>query len=206
MPVIGITGGIASGKSVCTRLLASRITAKVFDADAVARELVENDAGIKQAIVDRFGPRILDAGGGVDRGRLREMVFGDPQRRKGLEEILHPVIRARWIAQAQTALEKGEWLLVEIPLLYETGAETECDGVVVVACPPATQRLRIMLQRGLPEEMAEQIIASQASLASKVTRADFVIWNDAPLARLEEQVELFAGYLGIRYGRTTCLT
>ncbi|MEI6561227.1 MAG: dephospho-CoA kinase [Verrucomicrobiota bacterium] len=200
MAVIGITGGVASGKSSLTSRLAPRLAAKVFDADAAARDLVENDAEAQRQIAERFGAQILEADGRVNRVRLREVVFGDAEKRRALEAILHPLIRARWAAQAQAARRNGEWLLVDIPLLYETGAEAECDAVVVVACSPETQRERIVLQRRLSPEMAEKMIASQTSLASKAARADYVLWNDAPRARLEEQAELLAGYLGKRYG------
>ena len=200
MSVIGITGGVASGKSSLTARLAPRLAAKVFDADAAARDLVENDPEAKRQIAYRFGAEILEADGRVNRVRLREEVFADPQKRSALEAILHPLIRARWLAQAQAARPSRQWLLVDIPLLFETGAEIECDAVVVVACRPETQRARILSHRGLSQEMAEKMIASQTSLASKAARADYVIWNDAPLARLEEQAAIFAGYLGKRYG------
>ena len=200
MAIIGITGGVASGKSSLTSRLAARLAAKVFDADAAARDLVENDPEAKRQIAERFGPQILEAEGRVNRARLREIVFADAQQRSALEAILHPLIRARWAGQAQAARHNRECLLVDIPLLFETGAESACDAVVVVACSPETQRERSVLQRGLSPEMAEKMIASQTSLASKAARADYVIWNDAPLARLEEQAELFAGYLGKRYG------
>ena len=200
MPVIGITGGVASGKSSLTARLAWRLAAKVFDADAAARELVENDFEIKRKIAARFGSSILGDAGRVDRSRLRETVFRDAGQRKSLEAILHPLIHARWTGQAEAARRNREWLLVDIPLLFETDAQAECDAVAVVACRPATQRQRIVSQRGLSHEMAEKMIASQTSLASKAARADYVIWNDAPLARLEEQAELLAGYLGKRYG------
>ena len=200
MAVIAITGGVASGKSSLTAWLARRLEAEVFDADAAARDLLENDPEAKRKIVDRFGVQILEPQGRVNRTRLREAVFEDAQQRSALEAILHPMIRARWIEAAQAARRSREWLLLDIPLLYETGAEGECDGVVVVACSVATQRERIVKQRGLSPEMAEKMIASQTSLASKAARADYVVWNDAPLARFEEQAELFAGYLGKRYG------
>lgn len=200
VPVIAITGGIASGKSAFTGRLARRLSAEVFDADASARELVENDPETRQRLLSGFGSQIVGDDGRVDRVRLRETVFGDATRRKLLEEILHPKIRAQWTGQARKARQKGDWFLVEIPLLFETGAESECDAVVVVACQRATQKARIVSQRGLPEEMAEKMIASQASLTSKVLKGNYMIWNDAPMARMEEQVELFAGYLGKRYG------
>jgi dephospho-CoA kinase len=112
-----------------------------------------------------------------------------------LEAILHPPIRAWWMARVESARRTGTWLLLDIPLLYETGAERACDAVAVIACREETQRDRIVSRRGLSAEMARKIIASQTSLASKAARADYVIWNDAPEARLEEQAELFAGYL-----------
>ena len=200
MAVIGITGGVASGKSSLTARLAPKLAAKVFDADAAARDLVENDPEAKRHIAERFGAQILEADGRVNRARLREEVFADPQKRSALEAILHPMIRARWAGQAQAAKRTGEWLLVDIPLLFETGAETACDAVAVVACRPQTQSERMVSQRGLSPEMAGKMIAAQTSLASKAERADYVIWNDAPVARLDEQAALFAGYLGKRYG------
>jgi len=200
VPVIGITGGVASGKSSFTERLSLRLAAKVFDADAAARGLVENNLEVKQQIRERFGVHSLRADGQVDRAFLREAVFGNAELRKTLEEILHPLIRAQGRNEMEAARSSGAWLLLDIPLLFETGAETECDSVVVVACSPTTQRERIVLFRGLSEEMAEKMIASQTNLASKASRADYVIWNDAPLARLEEQIDIFAGYLGKRYG------
>ncbi len=113
---------------------------------------------------------------------------------------MHPGIRHRWTALAQAARHQGDWLLVDIPLLYETGAEGEFDEIAVVACSEATQRARMVSHRGLTAEMADKIIASQATLAFKAAQADFVIWNEAPKARLEEQAELFAGTLEERYG------
>lgn len=200
MPVIGITGGVASGKSTVTQLLSRRLAAEVFDADAAARDLVESDSAIKQRISSQFGLQFLRADGQIDRVLLREAVFGSLERRRSLEAILHPVLREQWKSLADAARRDGAWLLVDIPLLFETGAEVDCDTVVVIACAPATQRARIVAQRGLSTEMAERIIASQASLAFKAARAHCVIWNEASLARLEEQAELFAGYLGKRYG------
>jgi len=200
VPVIGITGGVASGKSSFTEQLSRRITAEVFDADAVARRLADSDPETKSKIASQFGSEVIEIDGKLNRARLREIVFGDPGKRKTLEAILHPLVRSEWICTATAARSNKSWLLLDIPLLFEVGAEAECDMVVVVACLPATQRARIISQRGLAGEMADQMIASQTSLASKAARADYVIWNDAPTARLEEQAEIFAGYLGKRYG------
>jgi dephospho-CoA kinase len=175
-------------------------TAKLFDADAAARELVDNDPETRRNLVTRFGPEIFGSDGRLNRDRMREAVFGDERCRKDLEALLHPPIHSQWIALAQAARRDGQWLLVDIPLLYETGAQGECDEVALVACSVATQRARMLLHRGLTAETAERIIGTQAGLAFKVAQADFVIWNEAPLARLEEQAKLFAGTLEERYG------
>ncbi|XHR28258.1 MAG: dephospho-CoA kinase [Chthoniobacteraceae bacterium] len=200
MSVIGITGGIASGKSSLTDRLSQLLKAEVFDADATARELVQSDSGVRLLLQERFGPSAFCADGSVDREWLRERVFADESKRRALEEILHPAIRARWTAKAGAFRASGtgqtaEWLLLDIPLLYEVGAESQCDAVVVVACREETQVERIVARRGLSPEMARKMIASQTSLASKAARAEYVVWNDAPLERLDEQAELFAGYL-----------
>lgn len=201
MPVIAITGGVASGKSNFTRLLSLRLPkAELFDADLAARELVDHDPGIQQKIRQRFGPESFGSDGRLDRGRIREEIFGDEQSRGDLEALLHPAIHQKWIDRARAVRSQSGWLLVDIPLLYETGAQGECDAVALVACTEATQRARMTAHRGLTAEMADKIIASQASLAFKAALADFVIWNEAPLARLEEQAELFAGTLEERYG------
>ena len=204
----------------------------MFDADATARELVENNPEVRLLIEEQFGPSAFlgtgaeneVAGREINRQWLRDRVFSDETQRRKLEAILHPAIRARWQARATamrgwdgkrdggdlatggegSAQRRDEckpepgaqsWLLLDIPLLYETGAEAECDAVVVVACRDETQVERIVARRGLAPAMARKMIASQTSLASKAARADYVIWNDAPVARLDEQAELFAGYL-----------
>lgn len=203
MPVLGITGGVATGKSSLTRCLRKSLSANVFDADVIARELLESDADVKQAVLEVFGSEVIDPGAVgevVHRGRLRELVFRNPEKRRKLEGILHPPIRIRWVNMAESFRNNPDWLLVDIPLLFETSAESEFDIVAVVACSEVTQRSRIVSERRLSVEMADQIIAAQQSLASKMARAGHVIWSDSPLAQLEQQAQIFAGYLRERYG------
>ena len=200
MPVIGITGGIATGKSTFTRQLLRWLPASVFDADASARELLQGDPDVKRAVCAAFGPGVMGQGGEPDRGRLREIVFRDAEARRRLEAILHPLIRVQWEGAAKSARETGAWLLVDIPLLFETSVESAFEAVAVVACAQATQRARIVTERRLSAETADRIIASQQSLTSKIVRAGHVIWSDCPLARMEEQAQIFAGYLQRRYG------
>lgn len=200
MPVLGITGGIGTGKSAFCRCLGRWLPGTLFDADAVAREVLD-DPGVTREVLEAIGRDLIGReDGGIDRSRLREVVFEDAAQLRKLEAILHPLIRARWRGLAGGFQGKGEWLVVEIPLLFETGAASEFDTIAVVACSLATQRARIEQERGLPAQMAGRIIEAQQSLASKVSRAEHVIWSDSPLARLEEQAQIFAGYLLKCYG------
>jgi len=195
MPVLGITGGIATGKSSFVKALRQHLPAEVFDADATAHELLARDETIRQAVRARFGPEMFRPDGTPDRERLRELVFHTPAARVALEGILHPVIRARWIEQATQRRGEPGWLLVDIPLLYETEAEPHFDRVAVVACTPATQRARLRLHRGLEDAMIEKIIAAQHDLGVKIAKADHVIWNDSTVSCLNGQAHLFAGWL-----------
>ena len=192
MPVLGVTGGIATGKSSFTGLLLHHLPAELFDADQTAHELLAGDAGIRHAVTQAFGDVICDAEGNPDRTRLRALVFGDPAKRRQLESILHPVIRARWIARAAHFARHGGWFLADIPLLFETQAEASFDRIIVVACSPDTQRRRLAEQRGLSAALAEKIITSQLDLATKINQAHHVIWNDSSLPCLERQAGLLA--------------
>lgn len=172
----------------------------VFDADSVARELLERDPAVQSEVVEVFGEAILNDKGQIDRGKLREVVFHNEEQRRQLEGILHPRIRQCWTEQALIARRSPEWFVVDIPLLFETGVENAFDVIAVVACSSATQRSRLVSERKLSVEMAERIVASQLSLTSKVARSGYVIWSDAPVKCLEQQAELFAGQLRQCYG------
>ena len=205
MPVLGITGGIATGKSTFTRRLLPLLDGTLFDADAAARALLSDNAKVISQVQETFEEALGSAPRKeqkIDRARLREIVFHDPAKRKQLEDILHPLIRQEWMAQAELARAGSRWLLVDIPLLYESGLEAEFNAVVVVACRAATQKARIVLERGLSEEIAERIIAAQQSLESKIARADHVIWSESPSARLEEQAQILATHLRGRFHET----
>ena len=200
MPVLGITGGVATGKTTFTRALLRRLPAELFDADRCAHELLENDSAVRAAVSEAFGPEIYDAQGKPDRARLRELVFSEELHRRQLEEILHPAIRARWSALAEQVARTGGWLFVDIPLLYETGAESRFDRVIVVACSSETQRRRLRENRDLDDETASRIMAAQLDLKTKIKKADHVIWNDSTDACLDGQAALLAGWLRQFYG------
>ncbi len=195
MPAIAITGGIACGKSTFTGIFQTLTDAQTFDADVSARRLLEGNAEVLAEVRAVFGPEVFDEAGLVSRAALRAVVFATPARRRELEAILHPRVRADWQGWVESGLQNtpdAVWL-VEIPLLYETGAATFFDQVIVVGCPLATQMFRLTRGRQLAEDTAHQIIASQGGLAEKMRRCHHVIWNDGSEERLHAQAALCAG-------------
>ena len=206
MPAIAITGGIASGKSTFTALfLAALPGTEVFDTDACSRRLLAEDPAVAAEVRAAFGAGVFDpASGRIDRAALRALVFtedGDPAPRRALEAILHPRVRAAWRGWLDQRLQKtpGALMVVEIPLLYETGAEALFDHTIVVGCGQETQRRRLVARRGLTEETAQRIIASQWSLSEKIRRCGHLIWNEGSEDGLRAQAALCARYLQSLY-------
>ena len=200
MPALGITGGIATGKSTFTRALLRDLSAELFDADQCAHDLLAGNPAVQAAVRKTFGPAVFAPDGRPDRAALRARVFGDDTARVRLEEILHPVIRERWSALAAAAKSGKKWLCLDIPLLYETGVEAHFDRVIVVACSSVTQRQRLSVARRLSDELADRIIAAQLDLREKISRCHHLIWNDSTPASLEGQAALLADWLRHRYG------
>jgi len=195
VPVLGITGGIATGKTLFTECLAGLHPAlRIFDSDRCARQLTASDPAILSAIRDQFGSGVFDATGVLQRPALRAIVFADPVKRKALEAILHPAIRRSWLGLARTIREQpgSPWLAVDIPLLFETSAERHFDRIIVVACAAVTQRRRLMDHRHLTTGLAESMIASQLPLDAKIDRADIVVWNDGLSGALQAQARLLS--------------
>ena len=170
-----------------------------FDSDRCVHELLERDELIRTAIELAFGSAALNAAGWPDRSKLREIVFTDAAQRKRLEAILHPAVRSRWTAEAVEARRNNAWLLVDIPLLYETGVAGEFDRVIVVACSRSAQLQRLTEQRGLAPELAARIIAAQLDLDAKIQKSDHLIWNDSTVPNLTGQVRHLARWLERRY-------
>ena len=200
MPVLGITGSIATGKTSFTRALLRCLPAELFDADLEVHGLLAHDPSIRSAIETSFGGGFYSPSGEPERARLRDLIFSDQQKRQRLEAILHPPIRALWTARGESARSHGTWFFVDLPLLYETGAESACDRVVVVACSRASQRRRLATDRGLDPETAARIIAAQLDIESKINRADHLIWNDSTVSCLDGQADLLAHWLSQSYG------
>jgi dephospho-CoA kinase len=194
---IGLTGGIGSGKSEAARQFA-RLGATVIDTDLIARQLVEPGQAALAEIVDAFGAGVLDADGRLNRDRLRQQVFADPSRRRLLESILHPRIRARALLEAGRA--QAPYCLLVIPLLAETGDDYRLDRVLLIDCPENLQRQRARARDALSEADLDAILAAQASRAARQAIADDIILNDADLQaltvavrRLHQQYETLAG-------------
>jgi dephospho-CoA kinase len=199
VPALGITGGVATGKSVFAAVLCRYLSAKLFDADQCAHDLLAQDPGIQKAILAAFGDETFDRDGRPNRARLREIVFADGAKRRELEQILHPAIRARWMGQAQDAARDDCWFCADIPLLYETNAQSHFTAVIVVACTPETQRARLLEQRHLSTDLASQIVTAQFDLATKIAQADYLIWTDSTASSLDRQARLLAGSLQHRF-------
>ena len=185
---VALTGGIATGKSyVLERLRAKGIAC--LDADALVRGVQAAGTEATAAIAARFGADVLAADGSVDRKLLGPLVFGDSDARRDLEAIMHPAVY-RAIAAGLRGLELlGDPVaVVDIPLLYETGAEKDFDRVIVTACAPATQLARLV-ERGLTDGEARQRLAAQWPTEKKVERADFVISTDGTFEDTDRQID-----------------
>lgn len=184
---VGLTGGIASGKSAVSARLAER-GAVVVDADQLAREVVEPDTPGLAEVVITFGPDVLDATGALNRAALGERVFDDDVARRRLEGIVHPRVRAR-AAEIEAAASPGAVVVHDIPLLVETGQGADFDVVVVVDCPPDVQIERLTTGRGMTSAQARARIAAQASREDRLAAADRVVSNTGSLAQLCEAAD-----------------
>lgn len=195
---IGLTGGIASGKSAAAAAFA-RLGVPVVDTDRLAREVVEPGRPALAAVVAEFGPGILDADGRLDRRRLRALVFADADRRRALEAILHPAIRAATVAAV--AAVRAPYVVVAIPLLVESGQRSAYDRVLVVDCPVELQLARLLERDRETPDGARAILAAQAGRADRLAAADDVLENSGSLADLENAVRaLHERYLALAAG------
>lgn len=174
--ILGITGGIASGKSMVSEIF-RRLGAIVVSADALAREAVLPGSPALAKLVERFGAGILDREGALDRKALAKRIFADPEARATLNRITHPAIAAIAEERLRALQSKASLVVYEAPLLFEAGAEGRVDAVLVVTVDPERQLQRLMQREALSEAEARARIAAQMSQAEKVARADFVIDN-----------------------------
>ena len=183
---IGLTGGIASGKSTVATLFAE-LGVPVIDTDVIARDVVKPGQPALQRIVEAFGPDVLNADGTLDRERMRARVFRDPDERRRLESILHPAILQEMERRSEAA--GGLYQVLAIPLLVETGLANRVDRVLVVDTSEATQIERLRARDGSGEQEARAMLAAQATRAQRLARADDLIVNDGDRTALSAQVE-----------------
>lgn len=191
---VGLTGGIGSGKSVVSEMF-QELGAAVVDTDEISRALTAPGGDAIAAIRERFGPGSIGPGGGIDRERMRLLVFRDAQSRRELEAILHPRIRAR--ARAAIDAARAPYVIVVVPLLFETGACMELvRRVLVVDCDEAEQVRRVVAARGLAPGDVRRIMETQLPRAERLRRADDVLHNDGSIEALRARVgELHNRYL-----------
>jgi dephospho-CoA kinase len=191
---IGLTGGIASGKSTVTHRF-SELGVPVIDADVASRAVVEPGSVGLQQVVERFGPQVQGPGGELNRAALRTRVFGDPALRKDLEGILHPLIRAYMEQRAKEVV--SPYLVMAIPLLVESGSPRKrVDRILLIDVDESTQLRRLLERDGSSAEQARAILASQADRHSRLAVADDVLRNDGTVTDLRQAVDrLHARYL-----------
>ena len=183
---VGLTGGIACGKSTVANLFTA-LGATLVDTDLLAREVVAPGSPLLAQIARHFGAGVLQAEGSLDRAKLREKVFADPAERLWLERLTHPAIRELTDQRCESAT--GPYVIVAIPLLVETHGESRFDRVLVVDCEPELQIARLQARDGVTRVQAAQMLAAQATREQRLAVADDVIRNDGDIAALRDQVE-----------------
>ena len=187
MILVGLTGGIGAGKSTVSSLLADR-GAEVVDADRITREVQQPGTPVFEAIVDRFGSDVVAADGTLDRQALADVVFGDDEARRALQEIVWPAVGARMAERVAELAETDAVVIYDVPLLVEAGRRGMA-GVIVVDAPVDVCVQRVVKDRGMSEADARARIASQVSREERLAAADFVVDNSGSLEDLEHQVD-----------------
>jgi len=189
---VGLTGGIACGKSEVLKMFAEKGW-QTRSADEMVHNLLDHDEKVRGAIAEKFGKDVINEAGQLDKARMADIVFQNPGRRKWLEDLLHPLVREGWTAAIAQAPSLN-WI-VEIPLLFEKKLETHFDLVVCLECSPKIQ-LQRLCSRGLNEADARARISSQAPLSEKIEKSDIVLSNNGSLNFLRKQVQLLLLELG----------
>ncbi|RAK10515.1 dephospho-CoA kinase [Halanaerobium saccharolyticum] len=188
--IIGLTGGIASGKSTAAEYLAQK-GARIIDADQISHQISQKGEKGWQLVVDEFGEEILKKDGEFNREKLGEIVFSDPDKRKRLESLLHPLIIYEMKEQAHQYLKNDEIVVFMAPLLYEAGLARFCDQVWVISCSEENQIKRLEKRNNLNQEEALKRINSQMSLEKKKEKADVIIKNNSTIEALKSKLDLY---------------
>jgi len=187
---LGLTGGIASGKSAVAAMFVE-LGARLIDTDVIAREAVAKGSPGLKSVVEAFGQEVLDSDGELDRRRLREQIFSDQKAREKLNAIVHPAVAKQVQAEFERISQEdpGAVALVDVPLLYETDTDKRYDAIVVVYAPPQVQMQRLMERDGVSREAAEQSLKAQMPLEEKRKKAQFVVDNSGTLQETRNQVK-----------------
>ncbi len=185
--LVGLTGGIGSGKSTVADMFAA-LGVHIVDTDLISHQLTQTGGAAIPAIRDTFGSHLITTQGALDRGRMRELVFNDPEAKKRLEAILHPLIHAQARQQAASPSD-APYTIIVVPLLFESGRYTDwLQQVITVDCPEEAQISRTMQRSKLDERAVRSIMAQQLSRQSRLTLSDEVILNNGSLDNLKTQV------------------
>jgi dephospho-CoA kinase len=184
--LVGLTGGIGSGKSTVSRLLVER-GAVIVDADAIVKDLQAAGQPVFDAIVERFGPTVVAADGELDRPALAAIVFGDPKMLKELNAIVHPAVRDEIVRQSEVEVETDKVVVLDVPLMVE-GIRYGSSGMIVVDLPVDIAVERLVSQRGFTEADARARMARQATREQRLAQADFVVDNSGTPEQLEAQI------------------
>ena len=195
---VGLTGGIGSGKSTVAALF-QELGATVIDSDVISHQLTKGNGAAMAPIREAFGETMLDNTGGLDRARMRQLIFSDPAAKLRLEAILHPLIRTQLLEQARAAADAAPYQMLVVPLLFEIpNYEAGVHRAVVVDCAEEIQMQRAIARSGLDEKTVRAIMASQVSRAERLRRADEIIHNEGNPDDLRPQVEqLHQRYLAL---------
>lgn len=188
--IVGLTGGIGSGKSTVSRILVE-LGAHLIDTDAISRELTASGGAAIPVIAEYFGEDAIDTSGAMDRVKMRQLAFTDPGAMARLESILHPLIW-RYAGEAATLARADQHIVYDVPLLAESGHiwRNRVDRIVVIDCEPETQIARVMIRSGWPREAVEAVLTKQAARHTRNAIADHIILNEGlNLAQLRSQVE-----------------
>lgn len=187
--IIGLTGGIASGKSTASAYIEEK-GYPVLDADKYARKATAKSGPSYKGIIQAFGEDVVSEDGEIDRSRLGAIIFKDPGQRKVLNKLVHPEVR-RMMNEDRDRLVQDNHVFLDIPLLFENGLDDQCDITLTVYVDESIQKTRLMERNGLTEAEAESRISSQMPLAEKRDKSDFVLDNSGSRANLYEQIEQF---------------
>lgn len=189
MKWIGLTGGIATGKSTVAEIFKSR-GVKIIDADPIAHQALVASSPVFDQIVQAFGQGVVSPQGNIDRQKLGKEIFANSDKRLKLDSIVHPYVRSQVALKKKELMRQGCALAIyDVPLLFEKQMQKDFDKIIVVTCSPLIQKTRLMQRNSLTEKEAEQRISAQLSMSEKVKHADFVIENNGTLEDLKNSVK-----------------